>query len=70
VFSGKPFVGLTLGSRSIKLSLVAWRGGYGFSPNGREISITLMLLCLLRLADYQYTQNKAYALEQSSDTET
>lgn len=52
------------------LSLAAWHGGYGFSPNGHEIGITPMLPRLLRRAGYQQVQKKAHALEQSSDTET
>jgi SAM-dependent methyltransferase len=51
------------------LSLAAWRGGYGFSPDGHEIGITPMLPRLLRRAGYQQVKNKAHALEQSRDAE-
>lgn len=46
-----------------------WRLGYGFSPDGRGLTITPMLPNLLRRAGYQAIQCKAHALDFSAETD-
>lgn len=56
--------------RRMQLSFLAQsRLGYGFSPIGRTVGVTSVILSLLRNAGYQDVQHAAYALDFSHGTD-